>query len=261
MTVIVGKGRIGNALYEMGDGTDTLVGRSTTIPDGQGPIYVCTRNDDLENVILRTPPSRRDDLVFLQNGILGPFLAKHGLSNNSQALIYFAVAKQGEKPIDGVTDVNPEGLTAATGKWAPAFKERLSTGGLSCHILNTTEFTAQSFEKHIWICAFMLVGVKHGASVGEVESTHGEEVRRLIDELLAATAAKYGARFRAGAPDRLCAYARSVAHYPTAVKEWAWRNGFYWALSKEALAAGRPDPTPLHTAMLRQAGVLPEGEQ
>jgi hypothetical protein len=33
-----------------------------------------------------------------------------------QVLVYFAVAKLGDKPTDGKTDVNPEGLTAgATG--------------------------------------------------------------------------------------------------------------------------------------------------
>lgn len=29
-----------------------------------------------------------------------------------QVLVYFAVAKLGDKPTDGKTDVNPEGLTA-----------------------------------------------------------------------------------------------------------------------------------------------------
>jgi hypothetical protein len=38
---------------------------------------------------------------------------------NTQGLIYFAVAKKGEKPIDGVTDLNPEGLTSITGKVRP----------------------------------------------------------------------------------------------------------------------------------------------
>src|SRR5687767_1017449 len=116
-------------MQDMGDGTDTLVGRTDVIPEGEGPIYVsetirvymtrismtyalvsrhastrrrhshcndasvchlrlrccclptqvCTRNDDLANVIERTPPARRQDLVFLQNGILGPFLEQHGL--------------------------------------------------------------------------------------------------------------------------------------------------------------------------------------
>lgn len=32
-----------------------------------------------------------------------------------QVLVYFAVAKLGEKPTDGKTDVNPEGLTAGAG--------------------------------------------------------------------------------------------------------------------------------------------------
>lgn len=40
----------------------------------------------------------------------------------------------GEKPIDGKTDVNPEGLTAATGKHAAAFAARLAAGGLSCKV-------------------------------------------------------------------------------------------------------------------------------
>lgn len=52
-----------------------------------------------------------------------------------QALVYFAVSKKGEAPIDGVTDANPEGLTSVCGKWAGEFKERLAKGGLSCHEL------------------------------------------------------------------------------------------------------------------------------
>lgn len=47
-------------------------------------LKVCTRNDDLEDVISRTPPGRREDLVFLQNGVLGPLLEKHGLAKNTQ---------------------------------------------------------------------------------------------------------------------------------------------------------------------------------
>lgn len=53
-----------------------------------------------------------------------------------QALIYFAVSKKGEPPIDGVTDVNPEGLTSTCGKWAGEFKQRLANGGLTCHELS-----------------------------------------------------------------------------------------------------------------------------
>ena len=52
-----------------------------------------------------------------------------------QALVYFAVSKKGETPIDGKTDANPEGLTAVTGKHAQAFAARLAHGELSCKVL------------------------------------------------------------------------------------------------------------------------------
>jgi len=41
--------------------------------------------------------------------MLGPFLDSYELASNTQGLIYFAVSKKGESPIDGKTDLNPEG--------------------------------------------------------------------------------------------------------------------------------------------------------
>ena len=49
-------------------------------------------------------------------------------------LVYFAVAKQGDAPTDGKTDVNPEGLTAAYGRHAAAVAARLHAAGLSCMV-------------------------------------------------------------------------------------------------------------------------------
>lgn len=57
--VIVGGGRVGKALEGMGDGQDLLVKRGDSIPlDFEGPILVCTRNDDLDSVLKTTPLSR-----------------------------------------------------------------------------------------------------------------------------------------------------------------------------------------------------------
>jgi hypothetical protein len=57
--VIVGGGRVGRALQEMGNGQDLLVKRGESVPlDFEGPILVCTRNDDLDAVLEATPPSR-----------------------------------------------------------------------------------------------------------------------------------------------------------------------------------------------------------
>lgn len=51
-----------------------------------------------------------------------------------QVLVYFAVAKKGDLPTDGKTEVNPEGLTVAYGKHAQAFADRLATQDLSCKV-------------------------------------------------------------------------------------------------------------------------------
>ena len=115
--IIVGGGRIGLHLYESNDKKDVLLTKreEAVSADSSGPIYVCTRNADLDRIIDSTPPHRRPDLVFLQNGILTDFLCTKKLQDNTQALIYYAVSKKGEQPIDGITELNPEGLTAVTG--------------------------------------------------------------------------------------------------------------------------------------------------
>lgn len=57
--VIVGGGRVGKALNDMGKGDDLLVKRGEPVPvDFEGPILVCTRNDDLEAVLESTPKPR-----------------------------------------------------------------------------------------------------------------------------------------------------------------------------------------------------------
>jgi hypothetical protein len=103
----------------------------------------------------------------------------------------------------------------------------------------------------------MLVGAKHKVTVGEVESGHMcQEVSALIAELAAAGSAALGVRLAAGVVERLNAYARSVAHFPTAVKEFDWRNGYFYGLTQKALAEGRADPCPLHTALLKEVGAV-----
>ncbi|KAI8469450.1 MAG: hypothetical protein J3K34DRAFT_451932 [Monoraphidium minutum] len=253
---IIGGGRVGQALAAMGPGSDVVVRRGGKVEGPAGPIIVATRNDALDGIVDATPEARRQDLVFIQNGMLQPWLDKRGLSDNTQLLVYFAVAKLGDPPTDGKTDVNPEGLTAAYGRHAEAVAARLHGGGLSCKVLGKAEFTQAMLEKLAWISAFMLVGAKHKASVGEVEGGHNAEVSALISELLAAGGAALGVPEAPGAVPRLNAYARSVAHFPTAVKEFEWRNGWFYGLTQAALAAGKPDPCPLHTALLKEVGAI-----
>lgn len=55
-------------------------------------------------------------------------------------------------------------------------------------------------------------------TVGEVEKNHKAEVSRLISELASAGSAELGIKLDDGCVERLLAYGRSVAHFPTAVK-------------------------------------------
>ncbi|KAL2462223.1 hypothetical protein Adt_45643 [Abeliophyllum distichum] len=220
--IIVGGGRVGRALQDMGNGDDVVIKRGESVPlDFPGPILVCTRNDDLEAVLDSTPQSRWSDLVFFQNGMLEPW------------------------------------FQTAYGKWASSVAARLHAGGLSCKVLEKGEFQKQMFEKLIWICAFMLVGARHpGATVGVVEKEYRSEVSSLIAELEAAAAAEKGIVFDGAMEDRLCAYSRAVAHFPTAVKEFKWRNGWFYSLSEKAIAQGKSDPCPLHTAWLKELKIV-----
>ncbi|KAJ7952009.1 Nuclear protein [Quillaja saponaria] len=256
--VIVGGGRVGRALQEMGSGKDLLVKRGEPVPlDFEGPILACTRNDDLEAVLEATPRSRWNDLVFFQNGMLEPWLESKGLSDADQVLAYFAVSKLGEPPVDGKTDTNPEGLTAAYGKWASAVAERLHAGGLSCKVLEKEAFQKQMLEKLIWISSFMLVGARHGGvNVGAVEKEFHSEVSSLITELANAAAGEKGLVFENAMETRLCAYSRAVAHFPTAVKEFKWRNGWFYSITEKAISQGKPDPCPLHTTWLKELKVV-----
>ena len=256
--VIVGGGRIGSLIWTLNGQQDRLLKRDEKLTaEETGPVYVCTRNSDLENIIETCPANRREDLVFLQNGVLTEYLESKGLEGNTQGLIYFAVSKKGEKPIDGITDVNPEGLTAITGKWGEDFRARLAMGGLRCHVLDKPTWTVAMLEKHIWICAFMAVGAKYkGITVGEVEREHNAEVRSLIAELAAAATLKTKVAFPAGVADRLCAYARSVAHFPTALKEIEWRNGWFTDITYDQASKLQPDPLPQHTAIMSSQRLL-----
>jgi hypothetical protein len=65
-----------------------------------------------------------------------------------------------------------------------------------------------------------------------------------------------GVAFDEGAVARLMSYARAVAHFPTAVKELEWRNGYFHTISLAATAAGNPDPFPTHTAWLKEVGAI-----
>mmetsp|Transcript_14470 Transcript_14470/g.39354 ORF Transcript_14470/g.39354 Transcript_14470/m.39354 type:complete len:354 (+) Transcript_14470:1-1062(+) len=265
-STIIGDGRIGTLLAQLGERRgfdDIIIKRGDPIPaDHKGPIYVCTRNDDLGAVVAQCPEKKREDLVFMQNGMLEPFRQRYGLYENTQAMLWLAVVRAGGKPIDGITSENPEGLTSVTGKWSGALAMRLGTGDLACIQMNERDYRRNALEKLIWISSFMLVGaINGGITVGEVESKHRTLVEALIRELATMTRFTLSVALKTGLEERLCAYSRKVDFFPTSLKEFKWRNGWFYrytllsgtTTNRNGIKIEMPDPTPLHTELLEIA--------
>lgn len=242
---IVGGGRIGSLLSS--NGPSLLLKRGDDIPSTpEGtPILIATRNDSLDGIIDACPDNRKADLVFLQNGYLDGYLGTKGLAENTQSLLFLSVPAMGVDAVDGITSVNPEGLTCATGVHAEALKERLGSLGLKCNVVTKEDYQPAMIEKLIWISTYMLVGTaKECASVGQAGSEHTELVQSIISELTAATSTKEGITFLSGTIERLAAYTDVVTDFPCAVKEFEWRNEYFYNLGDDAC--------PVHNGLLRE---------
>jgi hypothetical protein len=91
----------------------------------------------------------------------------------------------------------------------------------------------------------MLVGTaKECSSVGQAGSDHKELVGEVISELLAAVSAKEGIAFSDGVIERLASYTDVVTDFPCAVKEFEWRNQYFYNLGDDAC--------PTHNGLLRE---------
>lgn len=245
LCTIIGSGRIGSLLEQGGESLVLKRGDSISSENEGTPILIATRNDSLDAIIEECPENRLKDLVFLQNGYLDKFLSEKGLSSNTQSLLYLSVPSLGAEAVDGITSVNPDGLTAATGVHAQALADRLESLGLKCNVVTEEEYKPAMFEKLIWISTYMLVGkAKECSSVGQAGKDHAELVETVVNELVAAVSTKENITFAKGTMERLAAYTDVVADFPCGVKEFEWRNEYFYNLGDEACAT--------HNALLKE---------
>ena len=245
---LVGAGRVGQTLLQVDnvDGIEVVVlrrGDQTPLPTG--PIVVCTRNDDLQGIVEWVPNDRKADLVFIQNGMLQTWLLEQSLESVTQALLYIAVAKVGDDPIDG-------GRSVVTGPRSADFVQLMKVLNLQCTAITKSQFLLEMLEKLLWNCVFGLLCQVHDVSVGTVVERHRGQVDSLSIELLQVGCVELGIDLpsldeQASLIDRLCVYSLSIANYKGAVKEWRWRNGWFWDRQRDADS--------IHAALLRQAGV------
>ncbi len=253
--IVIGAGRIGSAIHRLAPREITLIGRESVPPsvwaarEPGEPILIAVRNDDLELVLARIPEPRHVDLVFIQNGMLRPWLADHGLlATATRGLLFMAVAKLGDP-------IQPGGVSPFCGPRAIAIVATLTGRGVPAELVEPERFVAIELEKLIWNCAFGLCCEAFACSVGEVVRLRADELRGLVGELLTVGERVFAIELElAPLVDRLCEYSRSIADYRGAVKEWRWRNGaFVRAAETYGIA------TPIHTRLLQATGHLGVG--
>ncbi len=245
---LVGQGRVGQALRSRlgacGRLADVVVREAGQLdPSARRPVIVCTRNDDLEGVMAAAPRSRWPDLVFVQNGMLRPWLQDQGLDDATRGLLFFAVPTAGADVQIGTAP------SPFHGPHAEAVVDALEHAGLPARKVDGPTFARLEVEKLVWNSAFGLLCEALDTTVGGACEAHPDTTHALCAELIDAACASL--RLAVDIPrmiDSQIAYSRSIAGYRGQVKEWVWRNG--WFVSMDRVL-------PTHEALLRRAGIDP----
>lgn len=238
---VIGPGRVGQvfARCARAAGRDVrLVGREGPIEQSDGPRFVCTRAEDLDAVLDRLVG---DDVVFVQNGLLGELCARRGL-RATIGVIWFAATSRDGHAVPGAPSVfhGPRATDAVRILRAGAVDAREEPDPVA--------FAAETAIKLAWNAIYGLCGERFGEPV---EATAGRpEARLLAGELAPVLAGLVGAPVDARTlHERGAAYARAIAGFRASVKELPWRNGL---LARAARARGLA--TPLHDRLLAELG-------
>ncbi len=245
--VVVGAGRVGSAMVRAAEAAGvpvTVVGRGgdglAHVAPG-APIVVCTRADDLDEVLRAVPTLHRPHLVFVQNGMILPFLRDHGLAHATLGLIYFAATSR-QGPIE------PGAPSLFHGRHAAELVAVLDAAGIPAReVPRWEEFAKEIAVKLAWNIVFGLLGDTFDETVGETATRHHAEVEALGREVAPVLAAAVRAPVPADElVERLVAYSLGIPTFRAAVKELRWRNGWLAAFASRLGIA-----TPKHDRLFR----------
>ena len=226
--LVIGAGRIGTALFKRAQEhhvTCALLDRNSGWEQLQGepgcPILVATRNDALPSIIEQVPPSHHSDLVFIQNGMIRPWLKQVGLEENTRGLLFFAVPTKG-------APITPGEASPFCGKHASEVVKTFVGMEIPAQEVTGSEFASLELEKLLWIAAHGLMGETYQQSVGDIMAHREEELRELVYEY-----ASLGIRAldltisKENLYERVKAYSLSIPQWQARVKEWPWRNQWF----------------------------------
>lgn len=249
--VVIGAGRVGQALRNAAVESEEpchLLDRESgwsVLGEPHGtPILVATRNGDLDEVLRRVPVHRHGDLVFVQNGMLQPWLERHHLTEITRGLLFFAVPARGDPPQPGPRP------SPFTGPHSLAVVRWLTRIGVPAAPVDWPRFLAAQLEKLVWNCAFGVLCQALDADVGTICREHRPALEAVVDDLRRVGRGGLNIDLPQGwLVERLIAYSETIPTYKGAVKEWEWRDGWFVEQARRLNI-----DTPAHHEWLRKAG-------
>jgi ketopantoate reductase len=187
----------------------------------------------------RIPAKRRQDLVFIQNGMLDDALVELDCAQNTRGLLYFAASHRG-------AEIQPGGESIFTGPHAQSMTNWFHAIELGAAEVNLGEFCNEMASKLIWNCTFGLLCDVFDRPVGVLVEEHRREVDALISDLCAVSNVAIGTTLVAeDLSDELCRYSLSISAYRGSLKQWEWRNGWFVKASQRHNVAA-----PVHARLL-----------
>lgn len=221
----IGKGRIGTAL-SLADSNLKLVGRDFDLKSLTGLteddlIFICTRNDSLQSIVDEIPSASHKNIVLVQNGMLSPFIDALKNPIAGRAILYFAVSKKGER-------AKPGGDTLVCGDKANSIAKFFESVDIPVKIVSQSELAKVEMEKLLWNSVMGLMGEVHSESVAQTLE-RWSEVEEVISELLPVIEKDAGIVFDKNRLfNSLRDYSKEVAHFEARIKEWEWRNQWFF---------------------------------
>jgi len=252
--VVGASGRMGSRLLKVVEG-------SRAVPRGlcpgglsfaNKPIYVATPSKAWLQVLQDTPPERRDDLVWIGNG-----LPLAGMEHATFCVPHYAVLATGQTPV--TSSASPP--TYAYGKHAATVARLLQADGIQMQTVSWSEVRVAAARKLLWAtCMWLLC---HASSqtleppltVSEVHFHRQDQLGNLVREVWPALQHEIGVAIVDSDIDKTLAYMKAYSEsIPNAVpsKELAVRE----IQERSGVSLRRRDAfaQPSHQKLLLQVG-------
>ena len=150
-------------------------GMNEIAPTAEGPVLVCVNAGDIRGLVADMPLERKQDLVFVQNGMIGPALADVGCAENTLGLLYFAVPRRGDSIQPGGTSLFCGRHAALMVRWFDAVDLRAEEVGQAAYTEDDVQVDLELYLRPV-VRSLQRDG-------GRACSKRGDEIARLVGVL------------------------------------------------------------------------------